>query len=106
MADIYSLSVRADTSDIRRGRQDLDRFGNQAGSTRSTVTKLGKSLVTFTAAATATSVALGAMAVSSIKAAKEVVGLARVANSTVPEFQKMPSEPSQSALKPTSFPIF
>jgi hypothetical protein len=89
MADVYSLSVRADTSDIRRGRKDLDRFGNQAVSTRSTVTKLGKSLVTFTAAATATSVALGAMAVSSIKAAKEVVGLARVANSTVPEFQKM-----------------
>jgi hypothetical protein len=29
------------------------------------------------------------MAVKSIKAAKEVVGLARVANSTVPEFQKM-----------------
>ena len=89
MADIYSLAIRADTSDIRRGRQDLDRFGNQAGSTRSTVTELGKSLVTFTAAATATSVALGAMAVNSIKAAKEVVGLARVANSTVPEFQKM-----------------
>ena len=89
MADIYSLAIRADTSDIRRGRQDLDRFGNQAGRTRSTVTELGKSLVIFTAAATATSVALGAMAVKSIKAAKEVVGLARVANSTVPEFQKM-----------------
>jgi len=89
VADVYSLSVRADTSDIRRGRNDLDRFGNQAGSTRSTVTELGKSLVIFTAAATATSVALGAMAVKSIKAAKEVVGLARVANSTVPEFQKM-----------------
>ena len=29
------------------------------------------------------------MAVSSIKAAKEIVGLARVANATVPEFQKM-----------------
>ena len=89
MADVYSLSVRADTSDIRRGRNDLDRFGKQAGSTRSTVTELGKSLVIFTAAATATSVALGAMAVKSIKAAKEIVGLARVANSTVPEFQKM-----------------
>ena len=77
MADIYSLAIRADTSDIRRGRQDLDRFGNQAGRTRSTVTELGKSLVIFTAAATATSVALGAMAVKSIKAAKEVVGLDR-----------------------------
>ena len=54
VADIYSLAIRADTSDIRRGRKDLDRFGNQAGSTRSTVTELGKSLATFTAAATAT----------------------------------------------------
>ena len=89
MADIYSLSVRADTSDIRRGRQDLDRFGNQAGSTRSTVTELGKSLVIFAAAATGTSVALGALAVNSIKAAKEVVGLARIANTTVPIFQNM-----------------
>ena len=89
MADVYSLSVRADTSDIRRGRNDLDRFGNQAGSTRSTVTKLGKSLVAFAAASAAAGAALGAMAVSSIKAAKEIVGLARVANATVPEFQKM-----------------
>ena len=89
MADIYSLLVRADTSDIRRGRQDLDRFGNQAGSTRSTVTELGKSLVIFAAAATGTSVALGALAVNSIKAAKEVVGLARIANTTVPIFQNM-----------------
>ena len=89
MADVYSLSVRADTSDIRRGRKDLDRFGNQAGSTRSTVTELGKSLVVFAAASAAAGAALGAMAVSSIKAAKEIVGLARVANATVPEFQKM-----------------
>ena len=89
MADIYSLSVRADTSDIRRGRNDLDRFGKQAGSTGRTVTELGKSLVVFAAASAAAGTALGAMAVSSIKAAKEIVGLARVANSSVQEFQKM-----------------
>jgi len=89
VADVYSLSVRADTSDIRRGRNDLDRFGKQAGSTGRTVTELGKSLVVFAAASAAAGTALGAMAVSSIKAAKEIVGLARVANSSVQEFQKM-----------------
>ena len=43
MADIYSLSIRADTSDIRRGRQDLDRFGNRARRTDTTVNRLGRS---------------------------------------------------------------
>ena len=89
MADVYSLSVRADTSDIRRGRNDLDRFGKQAGSTGKTVLKLGKGLAVFVTASAAAATALGVLAVSSIKAAKEIVGLARVANSTVPEFQKM-----------------
>ena len=43
MADIYSLAIRADTSDIRRGRQDLDRFGNRARRTDTTVNRLGRS---------------------------------------------------------------
>ena len=43
MADLYSLIIRADTSDIRRGRQDLDRFGNRARRTDTTVNRLGRS---------------------------------------------------------------
>ena len=73
VADVYSLSVRADTSDIRRGRNDLDRFGKQAGSTGKTVLKLGKGLAVFVTASAAAATALGVLAVSSIKAAKEIV---------------------------------
>ena len=50
MVDIYSLSVRADTRDIRRGRQDLDRFGNQARRTRGGVDRLGRSFGGLTSA--------------------------------------------------------
>jgi len=50
VADIYSLSIRADTRDIRRGRQDLDRFGNQAGRTRTGVDRLGRSFGGLTSA--------------------------------------------------------
>ena len=50
MADLYSLIIRADTRDLRRGRQDLDRFGNQAGRTRGTVNRLGRSFGGLTSA--------------------------------------------------------
>ena len=60
MADIYSLSIRADTSDIRRGRQDLDRFGNQAGKTKGSVASLGSSFTGLRTAVAAVVTTLGA----------------------------------------------
>ena len=60
MADVYSLSVRADTSDIRRGRNDLDRFGNQAGKTKGSVASLGSSFTGLRTAVAAVVTTLGA----------------------------------------------
>ena len=88
MADVYSLSVRADTSDIRRGRQDLDRFGNQAGRTRGTVAKLGKSLAAFAATSAVAVAGMSALVVSTANAAREVQNLARLSGATPQEFQK------------------
>jgi len=88
VADVYSLSVRADTSDIRRGRQDLDRFGNQAGRTRGTVAKLGKSLAAFAATSAVAVAGMSALVVSTANAAREVQNLARLSGATPQEFQK------------------
>ena len=60
MADIYSLSIRADTRDIRRGRKDLDRFGNQAGKTKGSVASLGSSFTGLRTAVAAVVTTLGA----------------------------------------------
>jgi hypothetical protein len=60
VADIYSLSIRADTSDIRRGRKDLDRFGNQAGKTKGSVASLGSSFTGLRTAVAAVVTTLGA----------------------------------------------
>ena len=61
MADVYSLSVRADTSDIRRGRQDLDRFSGQAKKTDTSVANLGRSFSVMRVAVVAAASVLGGM---------------------------------------------
>ena len=60
MADIYSLIIRADTSDIRRGRQDLNRFGDQADDTRGGVDRLRGSFGGLASAVAVAATALGA----------------------------------------------
>ena len=60
MADLYSLIIRADTSDIRRGRQDLNRFGDQADDTRGGVDRLRGSFGGLATAVAVAATALGA----------------------------------------------
>ena len=67
---------------VGRSRQSVNRLSDDFKKGIETAAK-------YSAAAVAAGAAVGVLAVKSIEAAKETVGLARVANSSVATFQKM-----------------
>jgi len=84
---------------VSRSRRTVNQLSDDLKQGIGTVAKYG-------AATAAAGIAVGVLAVKSIEAAREVVGLARVANSSVATFQRWPSGPSQLALKADSLPTF
>jgi len=67
---------------VSRSRRTVNQLSDDLKQGIGTVAKYG-------AATAAAGIAVGVLAVKSIEAAREVVGLARVANSSVATFQKM-----------------
>ena len=92
MTDIFTLGIKADTTDIDRGTDRLDKFadaadrtGKRTGQLRENINAVGRAIATFgTAVVTATS----AMTVSAANSAREIENLARISNLTVEEFQR------------------
>ena len=92
MADIFTLGLKADSSDIVKGKKDLDNMADsadkaegKAGKLREGVNAAGKAVATFGSLATA---ALGGVAISAANAAAEIDKMARLSNQTVEEFQR------------------
>ena len=93
MTDIYTLGIKADTTDIDRGKKSLDKFSTSADKAdkktkqlREGVNVLGKAVVAVGAVA---ATAMGAIAVSSANAGREIEKLSRLAGATEENFQRM-----------------
>ena len=96
--DIFTLGVKADTTDIKKGEKDLDNFSDAADKTSKSVGKTSKKIeamrnnVNMAGTAIATfgvtaATALGAATVSAGKAAKEIQVFAHASGLSTKEFQ-------------------
>ena len=92
MTDIFTLGIKADTTDIDRGADRLDDFAGSADKAetktkqlREGVNSAGKAVVAFGAVAAA---AMGAVTIAAGETAMEITNLARVSGLSATEFQK------------------
>ena len=92
MTDIFTLGLKADTTDIDKGAKSLDNIADSAagadkktGQMREGVNAAGKAIAAF---GVTTVAALGAITVSAGDAAREITNLSRLANQTVEDFQR------------------
>lgn len=92
MTDIFTLGIKADTTDIDRGSDRLDDFSDSAtgaekktGQLRDGVNTAGKAVLAFGAVA---ATAMGAVATAAGESAREIENLARLSNLNTDEFQK------------------
>lgn len=93
MTDIFTLGIKADTTDIDKGRKSLDKFADSAESTENRVKRLregvnlaGKAIIAFGVAGVA---ALGGITVAAGNTARELQNLARLSGISVEEFQRL-----------------
>ena len=92
MTDIFTLGLKADTTDIDKGATSLDNIAKSAegadkktGQMREGVNNAGKAIAAF---GVTTAAALGAITVSAGDAAREITNLSRLTNQTVEDFQR------------------
>ena len=92
MTDIYTLGIKADTTDIDRGKKSLDNFSGAASKAskrteeiRAGVDRAGKAVVAFGIVAAA---AMGAVAVKAGNAAREIEKLSLLSGQNAEEFQR------------------
>lgn len=92
MTDIFSLGLKADTSDIDKGAKSLDNIADsaekadkKAGQLRDGINTLGKAVTTFGVTA---ATALSAITVQAANSAREIENLARLTGQSVAEFQR------------------
>jgi hypothetical protein len=92
MTDIFTLGLKADTTDIDRGAKSLDKFADSAdGADKSTldlrkgVNDTAKAIAAF---GVTTVVALGGITVAAANTAREITNLATLSNLTTEEFQR------------------
>ena len=92
MTDIFTLGIKADTTDIDRGTKSLDNIANASDRAEKSTIKLRKGIneagLAITAFGVAGAVALGAITVSAGSAAKEIENLSRLSNLSAEEFQR------------------
>jgi len=85
MTDVASLIVKVGTQGVKGAADQLDRLETQGEKTTRTM----KSLATAFAGIAASSAAFGALATASIQSSKELIGFARVANTSLESFQNL-----------------
>ena len=92
MTDIFTLGLKADTTDIDRGSERLDKLADKAekaegkaGKLREGINTAGKAIVAFGAT---TAAALGGITVAAANSARELENLARLSNLSTEEFQR------------------
>jgi hypothetical protein len=92
MTDIYTLGIKADTTDIDRGKKSLDDFSGAADKAskrteeiRAGVDRAGKAAFAFGIVAAA---AMGAVAVKAGNAAREIEKLSLLSGQNAEEFQR------------------